>query len=210
MASTATEVVLFGGIDSDDQSIPPAEHNVLAGTWQWNGTAWTQVQDMGPGRRWLHALVADSAGGRLVIFGGLSLFALSSDPTFASGLLRDTWESATATGGAAGVSLASLNLEPTSVAGPGEQVAATFVLTGPAPGQGVNLLAGAFASIELGEQLPASQIDVPSPTEIPSGEVSGQFFVTRGPDPLEPGEYIIAAAVEGTSEIQMAPLQVLG
>jgi hypothetical protein len=210
MASTATEVVLFGGIDSDDQSIPPADHNVLAGTWQWNGTAWTQVQDMGPGRRWLHTLVADPGGGRLVMFGGLSLLALpGADPT--PGLLRDTWESVTATGGTAtGVSLASLSLDPASVAGPGEQVAATFVLTDPAPGQGVNLLAGAFASIELGQQLAASQIDVPSPTEIPPGEMSGQFSVTRGPDPLEPGEYIIAAIVEGTSEIQMASLQVLG
>jgi hypothetical protein len=52
---------------------------------------WTQKQDMGPLPRVGHAMAHDSRRGRLVLFGGLPVFA-PQDPNVADRLLGDTWE----------------------------------------------------------------------------------------------------------------------
>ena len=78
--SARERVVLFGGQDSSD--------NELSDTWEWDGSAWTDVTPAGanasPPARFDHALAYDSARGRVVLFGGL-------DSNFDA--LSDTWES---------------------------------------------------------------------------------------------------------------------
>jgi hypothetical protein len=71
--TTASRVVLFGGASGS---------NLLADTWTWNGTEWTQVADTGPSARGGHAMTYDSARARVVLFGGGT----------AANRLGDTWE----------------------------------------------------------------------------------------------------------------------
>jgi hypothetical protein len=54
----------------------------LADTWEWDGQAWTQVEDTGPSDRTRPALAYDSTRSRVVLFGGEG----------AGGPLGDTWE----------------------------------------------------------------------------------------------------------------------
>jgi hypothetical protein len=116
-------VELFGGLSSLDASEPPT---LFRDTWEWDGKRWTLRQDLGPGPRWGHAMAFDSARSRVVLFGGLPVFA-PEDPTVGNELLGDTWEHADP------VVLRSLILAP-SVASPGETVVATVTLTGRAAG----------------------------------------------------------------------------
>jgi hypothetical protein len=60
----ATEQVKLGEID-----------------WSFDGTHWTQVQDIGPAPRSAHAVTFDSTRGAVVLFGGDG-----------GTLLGDTWE----------------------------------------------------------------------------------------------------------------------
>jgi hypothetical protein len=51
-------VVLFGG------------NQVVSGTndtWEWDGSAWTQVADMGPSPRWSFGMTYDAFRQRLVL-----------------------------------------------------------------------------------------------------------------------------------------------
>jgi hypothetical protein len=71
--SARGRVVLFGGYNG----------SIYVGdTWEWNGSAWTQVATTGPSARGAHAMAYDSARGRVVLFGG-----------YEAGLsVGDTWE----------------------------------------------------------------------------------------------------------------------
>jgi len=53
-------------------------------TWTFDGTYWTQVEDIGPAARLQHATAFDSTRARLVLFGGFS----GTDGS----VLGDTWE----------------------------------------------------------------------------------------------------------------------
>jgi hypothetical protein len=66
-------IVLFGGASGS---------NLLADTWTWDGTEWTQVADTGPAARSGHALAYDDARQRVVLFGG----RIAANP------LGNTWE----------------------------------------------------------------------------------------------------------------------
>jgi hypothetical protein len=70
--SARSRVVLFGG----------GANTGLSDTWEWDGTAWTQMQDEGPAARSVHAMAFDSARSRVVLFGGDG----------GSQLFGDTWE----------------------------------------------------------------------------------------------------------------------
>src|SRR5262249_46242474 len=75
MVFTGSSAILFGGVDSVNATIPPANHTVFGRTWEWGtGQLWTQVQDIGPKPRWLHAMAFDEVAGKVVLFGGLSAF----------------------------------------------------------------------------------------------------------------------------------------
>lgn len=66
--SIRERVVLFGG--STGSATGSA---VLADTWEWDGTEWTQMADTGPSGRAGHAMTFDSKIKRVVLFGGTNL-----------------------------------------------------------------------------------------------------------------------------------------
>jgi hypothetical protein len=80
MAFDGRCVVLFGGYV---QKPPPAMRFSSGATWEWDGTLWTQKQDIGPMPRDAHAMVFDSDRRHLVLFGGSAS---------GSGMFGDTWE----------------------------------------------------------------------------------------------------------------------
>ena len=74
-------VVMFGG---------DADGTRFGDTWQWNGTAWSEVTTSpSPPPRWQHVLAYDRARGEVVLFGGVDT---------GGGRLGDTW-TWTASGG---------------------------------------------------------------------------------------------------------------
>jgi hypothetical protein len=81
-------VVLFGGAATPR---PPAPTQVFGDTWEWNGTHWTERQDIGPGSRWGHSMAFDSTRSSIVMFGGLPVFP-PTDPGVSDRLFGDTWE----------------------------------------------------------------------------------------------------------------------
>ncbi len=68
--------VMFGGA---------AASSLLADTWEWDGTAWTENTAAGPPKRYGHAMAYDTDHARTVLFGGQSAFP------FGQGVLGDTW-----------------------------------------------------------------------------------------------------------------------
>ena len=67
------KIVLFGGIDF----VGP-----LNDTWEWDGTEWSQVADIGPPPRTLHKMVYNADDNRMVLFGGRNNTVS----------MNDTWE----------------------------------------------------------------------------------------------------------------------
>ena len=80
-------VLMFGGRESADAASLP---RAFGDTWEWSGTLWTQRQDIGPSRRWGHAVAYDLERRRLVLFGG-ALNALQGS-TADYRPQSDTWE----------------------------------------------------------------------------------------------------------------------
>jgi hypothetical protein len=72
-------VVLFGGESGVFPNI-----SLLADTWEWDGSAWTQRATTGPSPRVHHTLAYDRARGRVVLFGGFNSTSQQE--------LRDIWE----------------------------------------------------------------------------------------------------------------------
>jgi hypothetical protein len=73
------KLVLFGGGGRVANA-----YQVLGDTWEWNGTEWMQVADIGPAPRRACALSYDTVRHRVVLFGG-------NDDT-AGVTYNDTWE----------------------------------------------------------------------------------------------------------------------
>ena len=59
--------MLFGGAGNTPQN---AEAPFFGDTWEWDGSFWTQMQDIGPAARALGAMAYNSARGVSVLFGG--------------------------------------------------------------------------------------------------------------------------------------------
>jgi Galactose oxidase, central domain len=196
MVSTGTSVILFGGVDSIDEAVPAAEHAIFGNTWEWNGQLWTQVQDIGPKGRWLHAMAFDGVAGRVVLFGGLSSFAPAGDPALEDALLGDTWEHE-AGASPAGVTMESLSLNPTVLTVPGDQSIATFTLSGPSS-TNLEVFMGAFVDESLTQPVSFQALDVPVSTVVNAGDTSGWFPITRGNEALPPGPYLIVAGFADT------------
>jgi hypothetical protein len=73
-------VVLFGGqVYSSD-----IDTGLLADTWEWDGSAWTQLSVPGPTARQDHGMAYDSARRRVVLFGGKTAANMRG--------ANDTWE----------------------------------------------------------------------------------------------------------------------
>lgn len=74
-------LVLFGGVTTGGGG-----DDTLGDTWEWNGTEWTQVADIGPAPRLGCALAYDTVRQRVVLFGGYN--GTMNPPKF----FDDTWE----------------------------------------------------------------------------------------------------------------------
>jgi hypothetical protein len=72
-------LVLFGGAVRGTQG-----YQAHGDTWEWNGTEWTQVADIGPPPRMGYALTYDTVRQRVVLYGGYDANAKK--------YLDDTWE----------------------------------------------------------------------------------------------------------------------
>lgn len=159
MAHIGGDIVLFGGIDSLDQSKSGA-HTLFGDTWSWDGSHWTQVQDIGPTGRWRHTMTYESAEKRIMLFGGASLFAPPDDPSISAGLLGDTWVHAASETDAEGpvepetgvegpvvpeigaseeLSVTEVAVMEGSLDYPGASVKVVFKLSGPAPSSGLGV-----------------------------------------------------------------------
>ncbi|MEI7658591.1 MAG: immunoglobulin domain-containing protein [Phycisphaerae bacterium] len=77
--SQGGKVLLFGG----QTGVPGSPSTILGDTWEWSGTAWTQVASTGPTARIGAAMTFDSVRNRVVLFGGMA-----ADGS----LLDDLWE----------------------------------------------------------------------------------------------------------------------
>jgi hypothetical protein len=76
--TTRNRIVLFGGDVAD------AGAASLSGeTWEWDGAAWTQLEETGPSPRTSHGMAFDSVRRRTVLFGGKTIDGNSHG---------DTWE----------------------------------------------------------------------------------------------------------------------
>lgn len=85
-------VVLFGGgfdeLTKDKKPLRIVRY--LGDTWEWDGQAWTQVSNIGPAPRFMHAMAYDCDRGRMVLFGG----EVSNDPDkdTVENIPNETWE----------------------------------------------------------------------------------------------------------------------
>jgi hypothetical protein len=198
MVSTGSSpIVLFGGINSIDSTA--ADHTVFGKTWEWDGHFWSQVQDIGPTARWLHAMAFDAVASKVVLFGGLSMFAPVNDAT----LLGDTWEHEIEQT----IFVVSLTLNPQLLQASGEQSMATFTLSGPLT-MSLQVFMAAFVDPDLTQRVSLQALDLPEYVIVGPGQTSGQFQITRGNEPLNPGLYTIA--VQAGQSVQTATLQVSG
>jgi len=131
MCAGETGLVLFGGLSAVGGG---GARTVFDDSWVFDGTHWTQRQDIGPLARWGHTLVRDAQRNTLVLFGGFSGEpAVGGSKTFA-----DTWEhveTETVPGGGdpnqpqpgGPTSIQELDLQPSS-GSPGQPVTVTIVL----------------------------------------------------------------------------------
>ena len=192
-------VLLFGGVSSVDPALATADRTLYGDSWRWDGETWTKVQDIGPAPRWGHGMAVRIDAGRIVLFGGGSLFAPAEDGSLAPGLRRDTWEvqDAAAQPGGGTAEVQSVTVMPDTVAVAGQALDVTVFLTAPAPA-GLQLVTGIFTDTG-GSWV---QVDPPGFT-LPDvffngGETSTAFAIVRDATPLAPGNYAIGVAVPGT------------
>ena len=206
MVFGGTTIVLFGGVNSVAESIPVASHKVFGDTWQWDGREWTQVQDMGPKGRWQHAMAFESTESRIVLFGGLTLFAPPGDQSLAEALLGDTWVYNEP--GGASPSAPRVVVEEATVVlghhlpGPGAYLTVGFRLSSPAPSSGLTII-NKVETVEVSGPTPLppeqlAQIQVPLNVSVSPGAEGATFKVVRGPEYITGGTYGVRVAVEGT------------
>jgi hypothetical protein len=192
MVFKGDRAALFGGIDSVNAAPAP---RVLQNTWEWDGRHWTQRQDIGPGPRWRHAMAFDRARSRIVLFGGVRIFAAPNDPALADNVLGDTWEHSETGAGQPpappGVDIIDLSLSTDTVA-IDQAVDATVTLSGPAPAAGVTVAFGFIPEAEIND--PNAQPTLLQPIVIAAGETAGTLQFTMS----TPGAFAILAGLGNT------------
>jgi hypothetical protein len=204
--------LLFGGVNSSDPGLSPTDRVVFGDSWRLEGDLWTKVQDMGPTARWGHGLAILVDAGRIVLFGGSSVFAAAEDSALTPGLRRDTWQ-VPATGAQPGpdpdqpnpgqVEVASVTVQPDSAANAGDMIDVFVQLTQVAQA-GVELVAAIFGDTGGGNFMPVEPpgFDVPQPIMVSAGMDATQFPILRNADPLPPGQYAIGVGVQGGATMQ--------
>jgi hypothetical protein len=136
----ANTIVLFGGVNSIDPSLPKANRIIYGDSWRWDGRVWMKVQDIGPAPRWGHGMAFRSDTGRIMLFGGSSVFGPAEDPSLQAGVMRDTWEHTEAAQPTSHLDVLRVDVRPTVIP-TGGVLQVDVALTGPAPVGGVNLVA---------------------------------------------------------------------
>jgi hypothetical protein len=188
----ATTIVLFGGVNSIDPSLPTANRIIYGDSWRWDGKAWTKVQDIGPAPRWGHGMAFRSDAGRIVLFGGSSVFGPPEDPSLQAGIMRDTWEHLEAV---EAVEVKSVAVNPSIIGqGQGGVLQVVVALTGPTPVGGVNLV---VLVAEADHPVDVSfAFAIPSPLPVTAGTTSEAFLMPYNGG-LLPGPYVVSVAVQG-------------
>ena len=199
MVSTGGQLVLFGGISSANSDPLP---KIFDDSWGFDGTHWTQRQDIGPRARHGHAMAFDSARRTIVLFGGRGSFGAAPD------LLGDTWEHV-ATEAPPGpgpgpapnyeATIVQLDLIPTAAA-PGETVRAQVTLASAPPDNFMINLAWVRQSIfeqysSSGTQIPPEEVHALPSVLVP---VESQTGTADFPAPAA-GESVMVAAFSGSS-----------
>jgi hypothetical protein len=173
-----TIALLYGGV----ASLTDPNAKVFAGTWQWDGTHWTQRQDIGPGARSAIAMAFDSGRTCAVLFGGVSV--PEADSTAGSHLLGDTWEEQ---GSSPPAQVTALTVNPTTVAaGDATTIEADLSQRAPVGGAVVVVTATGAAS-------GAPNVDVAS------GTTAGTADWTV-PANTAPGDVTLTAQLAGSSQ----------
>jgi hypothetical protein len=187
----ATTTVLFGGVNSIDPSLPQANRIIYGDSWRWDGKAWTKVQDIGPAPRWGHGMAFRSDTGRIVLFGGSSVFGPPEDTSLQAGVMRDTWEhpeAAAEVGGGGGTTQGVQVKSVVAAVLAGGVLAVDVTLTGPAPVGGVNLVVRVTSGTT-----PPLDASIAGPP-IAAGDSSTHFQTAPM---LPPGIYVVSVAVQG-------------
>jgi len=210
MCGGETGIVLFGGISGPDGG---GARTAFDDSWVFDGTRWTQRQDIGPAPRWGHGLVRDSERGTLVLFGGAN--GLAGDPGTRE--FADTWEhvetesapSPPGSGPNAGGLFQQLTLEPTT-AQPGATIIATILLSAGVPQTTQVTLFWMQQSLfdtamSSGGGIDPSQVLGVQYAAIPPNE---QLYTVTFQAPSVTGQIAVAATSDGNS-FAVAQLQVL-
>jgi hypothetical protein len=211
-------LLLFGGVNSIDPAlVAPAVRTVYGDTWRWVADGWTKVQDIGPAPRWGHGMAYRSQAGKAMLVGGSTVFAAAQDATLKPGLLLDTWELPLAMPqepgpGPTSVQVASVTVQPSTVAAVGDVIVVGVTLTEPAPltPGGLQLVAYIFVDDGSGQFVPSQPqgFDLPPSIVVQSGAAATGFQIIRNTDPLTPGNYAIGVGVD-TSNMQAGFFSVL-
>jgi len=203
--------LLFGGVNSSDPGLTPSDRVVFGDSWRLEGDLWTKVQDMGPSARWGHALAILVEAGRIVLFGGSSVFAAAQDGALAAGVRRDTWH-VPVTGAQPGpdpdqpnpgqIEVAAVTVQPDVVSNAGDVIDVFVQLTEAAPTD-ITLIAAIFGDTGGGNFMPVdpSGFLIPSPIVVSGGMDSTQFTIERDSQPLTPGPYAIGVGVDGGTQM---------
>jgi hypothetical protein len=202
----ATNIVLFGGVNSIDPGFPSANRIIYGDSWRLHGNAWTEVQDIGPAPRWGHGMVFRKIGaavGRVVLVGGSSAFGPPQDASLQAGVMRDTWEApdegvAPSPGP---VTIQSLEITPSVVIGL-STANGIITLSGPAPAGGATVQLTKTAS-----RTPDTSVFVSgSQVTIPANSNSGSFGIQCG-NLLAGDLSVVVTATLGGSSVSAPPVR---
>jgi len=196
-------VILFGGVNSLDLALPPADRRLYGDSWLWDGEGWTKVQDIGPAARWGHGMAFRIDAARTALFGGGSLVAPAEDAALGPGLRRDTWEvpdiGAQPGGGVpepVNVDVESVSVTPDTVGAPGEALQVTVTMYGPPPA-GTELQTAIFFE-DAGGWTPVDPPGFTMPTVAFDGTATSvSFSIVRDATYLTPGQYAVGAGIPG-------------
>jgi hypothetical protein len=185
MTFDGSGALLIGGIDSLSTSTP----RLFSLTWEWDGQHWTTRQDIGPAPRWGHALAFDSDRVRPVLFGGLGVAA--SDPSAATHLFGDTWE--TSVGAVAPtqqVHLTAFQLNPDTVRVLPDKTSPTNAITVTI---GLDRAAPPGTTVNFGVQgTPPGSL---TPLPIPEGQTIAQIPLPFPFPGIVPGDFVFEATL---------------
>ncbi len=204
----ATTIVLFGGVNSIDPKLAQADRIIYGDSWRCDGKAWTKVQDIGPTPRWGHGMAFRSDTGRIVLFGGSSVFGPAEDSSLQAGVIRDTWEhpeaAAQAGGGDGGTTQPAsqgVQVKSVTVNLPGVKAGGVLVvnvtLTGPAPAGGVNLVAGVFDVSSAAAHVDKSSAFTIPPITVAAGDSSTNFQIIYNGGLPAGNYYAVVVEVQG-------------